>query len=117
MKLTVHVEGTPTEIAAELTHVAATLTHSAMPAKTLAKAAKAVAQVEESFDLGDDDAPPADEPEAPKPPTLENVIDGFKAYVAKHDREKAAKVLGKFKVKSVRELKQEQYADVLALIK
>lgn len=50
-------------------------------------------------------------------PTLDEVIDSFKAYAAKHSREKAAKVLGKFKVKSVKDLDESVYSDVLEALK
>jgi len=73
------------------------------------------AEAEENFDLGDGES--AETEAAPeKEPTLEDVIEGFKAYAGKHGREKAGAILKKFGVKSVRDLKSEKYGEVLALI-
>lgn len=51
-------------------------------------------------------------------PTLEAVIKGFKNYSNKHSREKAINILKKnFKVGSVRDLQESQYAKALQLVK
>lgn len=71
-----------------------------------------VAEPEESFDLGDDVTEEAEETL-----TLDDMILAFKAYAGKHTREKAGKILTKYGVKSVRDLKPEQYSEVLAILK
>lgn len=81
------------------------------PAKPRGRPAK---KVEETFDLGDT----AQEMEA-KPKkvlTLDVVIDAFKAYVDSHSRDEAIAVLKTFKVKAVKDLKPEQYPEVLELL-
>lgn len=55
---------------------------------------------------------------AVKGPTLEgDIIPAFQAYAKEHSREKAAKILQRFKVNSVRALPVESYASVLKLLK
>ena len=59
--------------------------------------------------------------EEPAALTLEaDVIPAFQEFAKRHGAEgraKAAQILAKFKVKSVRELKEDQFADVLKLLK
>lgn len=45
--------------------------------------------------------------------TLTQVIDAFKKYAKNNSREKAAKVLAKYKAKSVRDLKETDYDSVM----
>lgn len=78
------------------------------------KAAKK--EPEETFDLGFGDDLPSDadaEEAEEKGPSLEDVISGFKAFAQKKGRDKAGKVLAKYKVKSVNDLPEESYAKVL----
>jgi hypothetical protein len=50
--------------------------------------------------------------------TLEaDIIPAFQKFAKDHSREKAAKVLAKFKAKNVKELAPKHYADVLKLLK
>lgn len=44
---------------------------------------------------------------------LEDVIQSFKVYTQKHDRTAAGKILGKYGVKSVRDLKADQFDKVI----
>jgi hypothetical protein len=67
-------------------------------------------------DEEDDGLPPAKPAKKAKPLTLEDVIAKFSAYVETHDREKAKKILGRYGCKSIRELKPEQYAEVLKVL-
>lgn len=72
---------------------------------------------EELLDENNDD----DEEEKPakkaKKLTLDgNIIPSFRAFAKKHSREKAGAVLAKFKVKSVRDLKETDYPKVLKLL-
>lgn len=73
------------------------------------------AESEESFDLGDTTIEEITEETEPTK-TLDDVITAFKAYATKHSREKAGKVLSKFNVKSVRDLKTTQYVEVLKVL-
>jgi hypothetical protein len=85
-------------------------TEAETAATTRARKPKAT---EETFDLGfgeETTPPPAAKTE------LADVIDAFKNYAASTNRESAAKVLKSFKVKSVRDLKPEQYENVIATL-
>lgn len=73
------------------------------------KAAAPAAPTEPEVDLGFDTATEAAAPAI----TLEDVIKGFKEFAAKNDREKAGKILGKFGVKSVRDLKETDFEKVM----
>jgi hypothetical protein len=86
------------------------------------------ADVEEEPEADADDET-EDEPEEDEKPkarkgavagklTLEkHVIPAFQAFVKKHDREKAVKVLAKFKVKSVRDLPASKFEDVIKALR
>lgn len=97
-------------------------TETAEPVKAKKKkvAAPVVEETDETEDETDmgfasDDAPEeVEEPEA----TLQDVIAACQTVVKKSPKgkEKIAKILAKFKVKSVRDLKSAQYSEVLALI-
>lgn len=129
MKFTIHVEGTRSEIAGQLLDAVALFNGNGKEAEAPAaapaaeKKSKKAAKVEEpavveedegDFDLGEEESEDAGEEEDAAPKiTLEEVIGGFKEYAKKKGRDKAAAILGKFKVKSVRDLKSEQYAEVL----
>lgn len=128
MKFTVHVEGTRTEIASQLLDAVALFNGSGATApatagatastkgKKAAAPAEAPAEEEDEgeFDLGEeeseDDA--EEEDETPKI-SLDQVIAGFKDFAKKKGRNKAAAVLKKYGVKSVRDLKAGNYAEVL----
>jgi hypothetical protein len=89
---------------------------SARRAKTEKKGKTAAAKPpeDENFDLGFGEET---EPEAEAAShTLEDVIDAFKAYATKNSREKAGAILKKFNVKSVRDLKPDQFGKVLAAL-
>lgn len=65
----------------------------------------------------------AEEEEAPAPAkkasseqALEKVIAAFQTYVKKNSREKAGKILAKYKVKSVRDLPKEKYSEIIKLL-
>lgn len=50
--------------------------------------------------------------------TLEgHIVPAFQKYAAKFSRDKASKVLAKYKVKTVRDLPKDKYAEVLKLLK
>jgi hypothetical protein len=87
----------------------------------------------EELDMSSDDAPAEEEeetpPPAPKParepgpkgaktkgPSLDDVIAGFQAYAKKHSREKAGKILAKYKITSVRDLPAAKYIEVIKLL-
>lgn len=46
----------------------------------------------------------------------DDVMPAFVAYVQKHSKDEAKKILAKFKVKAVRELKPEQYAAAIKAV-
>lgn len=81
----------------------------------------------EEADEPEDDEDEADDEEPEEKPrkgavagklTLEkHIIPAFQAYVKKHDREKAVKVLAKFKVKNVKELPASKYAEVIKALR
>lgn len=48
--------------------------------------------------------------------TQKDIIKAFQAYATEYSREKAAKVLTKFGVKSVKDLPQDQYAAVMEVL-
>lgn len=75
-------------------------------------------------DSGDDDDASDDDDEEEKKPakgkklSLEkDILPAFQAYAKKHGRPKAAAILKKFKVKSVRELPPAKFAEALKLVK
>lgn len=75
--------------------------------KKEAAPAKVEEKTEEPIDLGFDTTPtPAP---AAKKLTLEDVIGKLQEYAGKHGRDNAGKILGKFGVKSVRDLKEDSY--------
>lgn len=130
MKLTVYAEGSAKEVAEELRTVAATLDGgkavAAEKTEKVSKKKKKEEAEEEEFDLGDAEETEEEteteeeeetEVEEEDDTTIEDVIGAFQKYAKKHSREKAAKVLAKFKVKSVRDLKPANFSQVLGLLK
>jgi hypothetical protein len=126
MKLTVHLEGADrAELVKGLkAHLAliegagTTETVTAPPKRGRPPGGTTAAPAEE-FDLGFDGegaAVETTETEEEAAPTYEDVIDALKAYAGKNGKEKAGKVLAKFKVKSVKDLKEAQYKDILVLL-
>lgn len=65
----------------------------------------------------DDDDMFGDEPEVDQGPTLEDVRKVVKDFATKHGKEKALKLLGKFKVTSIPDIKKTDYAKVIELAK
>jgi hypothetical protein len=150
MKVTVHAEGKPHEVAQQLTEAAlliqlggekiagkapaqpAAATKAPKDAKP-GKKAKPADEEEEEFELdeteeteeeeeaeeSEDETEEEEEAEEEEETAheIDDVIAAFQGYAKKHSREKAAKVLAKFKVKSVRDLKAKQYAEVMAILK
>lgn len=58
-----------------------------------------------------------DEAEADEGPTLDDVRKVVKDFATKHGKEKALKLLGKFKVTSIPDIKKGDYAKVIELAK
>lgn len=84
--------------------------------KTAKKKAK---EVEETFDLDaatDDLTKDEPEVEAVKKISQTDVIKAFQVYAGANSRVEAAKVLARFKVKSVKDLKDTDYEKVLKLL-
>lgn len=65
---------------------------------------------------GDDDLFSDDEP-ADEGPTLEDVRKVVKDFATKHGKEKALKLLGKFKVTAINDIKKADYGKVIELAK
>lgn len=72
---------------------------------------------DESDDEETDEDEGDDEDEEPKKISKAQVVKAFKDYAERHNRAKALKVLAKFNVKSIHDLKTKQYPDVVALLK
>jgi hypothetical protein len=49
--------------------------------------------------------------------TLEDVITALQKYSKKHSRDKAAKVLAKFRVRSVRDLPKQKFGEIIGMLK
>lgn len=79
-------------------------------AKATTKKAKVLAEAEEQFDLGDDEE---EEDKKKNTLSLKDIIAGFKAYAADNGRDEALKILKKYKVKNVNELKKDSYHKVM----
>lgn len=73
------------------------------------------AEAEEMTEEGEDDAP-AEEDEEPET-SIDDVREAMKKYAAKNGREKAVKLLAKFKVKSINDLKSKDYDAVIKATK
>lgn len=75
-------------------------------------------EAEEEEPEAEEEKPAKKAPVAAKGPTLEgDVIPAFKAFVKKHSKEKAKKILAKYKVSNVRELPAKVYPEVLKLLR
>lgn len=142
MKVTVHAEGSAKEIAAQLNEHAAIYAGGgkAAPAPAAvagAKKGKKAKEDEEEFDLEEQEEDESEETEEESEeeeteeesededadeaeddgPSLEDMVSAFQKYAKKTSRDKAAAVLKKFKVKSVRDLKAKDYKAVLKSLK
>lgn len=97
----------------------------AAPAKTgKGKTGKTSPAPEADTDLGEDAAPEADaddmfgdEAEGSDEPTLDDVRKIVKDFATKHGKDKALKLLGKFKVTAINDLKKGDYSKVIELAK
>ena len=65
----------------------------------------------------DDDDMFGDDAEENNEPTLDDVRKVVKDFATKHGKEKALKLLGKFKVTSIPDIKKQDYAKVIELAK
>lgn len=72
--------------------------------------------VEEEVEAEEDDMFGDDEQESNEP-TLEDIRKVVKDFATKHGKEKTLKLLGKFKVTSIPDLKKADYAKVIELAK
>lgn len=75
---------------------------------------------DEDLDLASDDGDDLDvdtDEEETSEYTIDDVLTALRAYSKKYSREKAAAVLKKFNVKSVKDLEEAQYEKVMAILK
>lgn len=86
------------------------------PKKGKGKSAPAKEEVAEEAPAEEDDMF-GDEAEESNEPTLDDVRKVVKDFATKHGKEKALKLLGKFKVTSIPDIKQADYAKVIELAK
>lgn len=90
---------------------------------TVIKEVEARDESEDATPAGDEyDTAEVDLGDAPTPTKKaldldDDIIPAFQKYAAKHSRDKAAAVLAKFGVKSVRNLGEDKYVEVLKLLK
>lgn len=82
----------------------------ALPNGHIKEKKKAKKEEAETFDLD------AAVEEETKKITLTEVIKAFQNYATKHSRQEAAKILAKFKAKSVKDMKEEHYEKALKLL-
>lgn len=75
-----------------------------------------VEEVETEVEAEEDDMF-GDDAEVDQGPTLEDVRKVVKDFATKHGKEKALKLLGKFKVTSIPDIKKTDYAKVIELAK
>lgn len=80
------------------------------------KKAPAKEEVAEEVEVEEDDMF-GDDAEESNEPTLEDVRKVVKDFATKHGKEKALKLLGKFKVTSIPDIKKADYAKVIELAK
>lgn len=116
LQITLDVSGGPTGAAKQLRSLANMLdpqdvvvgpSPTAKPITGKTKPPAKPVEEEEEFNLGET------EEEAPVKVTIKDVVTGFQAYAKANGRDEAAKILKKFKVKNVHDLKPEQYAKAL----
>lgn len=89
------------------------------PGKKTAPVEVAIDEDGEPAESQGDDLDLGDEPEVKAEPkyTIEQIRKGFQAYAAKHSRDKAAKILTKYGVKSIHDIPEAKYPEVLKLLK
>lgn len=85
--------------------------------KTKTKAKEEVVEPETEPEAADDDMFGDDPAEEDAGPTLDDVRKVVKDFATKHGKEKALKLLGKFKVTSIPDIKKADYAKVIELAK
>lgn len=123
MKVTVHAEGTASEIAAQLNeHAAVYFSAKGVGEKPVKRSEKLKAADAEEAPAEDEDAGFGEE-ETPEEaddaePTLDDVITACQKHAKKSGGREAtqAVLLKKFKVKNVKELKSSQFALVIATL-
>lgn len=96
-----------------------TVVETKTTAKTKSKSKPVAAPVEEvetEVEAEEDDMF-GDDAEVDQGPTLEDVRKVVKDFATKHGKEKALKLLGKFKVTSIPDIKKTDYAKVIELAK
>lgn len=84
------------------------------------EAGESLEMTDSPFDLGFEEPPPAPvkaaAAPAPKLSLEKDVIPAFQSFAKRHSREKASNILGSLGVRSVRDLKPEQYAQVIGML-
>lgn len=80
---------------------------------SIPKKKKAKAEPEETFELGDESTEDSPKAKAPILSLDKDIIPAFQKYSSDHSRDQAIKVLKKFKVASVYDLKPEIFLKVL----
>lgn len=104
--------------AEEVESVVETKTATKGNAKTKSKSAPVVEAEEDMNEVAQDDNDMFDEEvEEDQGPTLDDVRKVVKDFATKHGKEKALKLLGKFKVTSIPDIKKADYAKVIELAK
>lgn len=123
-KLAIKVEGDSVEeLLTELKNVVSRLetvkavVEKAAPLKTKKADKSEDEEVEEvELDESEEEAEEVVEVEEDEAPSKQDVIKAFKAFINENDNSAAKKVLAKFKVKSVQDLKEKDYAKVISLL-
>jgi hypothetical protein len=72
-------------------------------------------ETEEVSETSEDDDMFGDDEEADNTPTLEDVRKAVKNFATKHGKEKTLKLLGKWKVTAINDLKKADYGKVIEL--
>lgn len=91
-------------------------TKTATKTKSKSKPVAPVEEVETEVEAEEDDMF-GEEAEEESGPTLDDVRKVVKDFATKHGKEKALKLLGKFKVTSIPDIKKTDYAKVIELAK
>ena len=92
-------------------------TKTAAKTKSKSKPVAPVEEVETEVEAAEEDDMFGDEAEEDQGPTLDDVRKVVKDFATKHGKEKALKLLGKFKVTSIPDIKKTDYAKVIELAK
>lgn len=92
-------------------------TKTAAKGKSKSKPVQQVEEVETEVESAEEDDMFGDEAEEDQGPTLDDVRKVVKDFATKHGKEKALKLLGKFKVTSIPDIKKTDYAKVIELAK